>query len=167
MRARHGLAQTLWAKGRRDEAVEHYWDMLRLNPNDNQGIRYLLLDGLLELGSDSDAARLLRQYKRDGTAAWVFSEALLSFRRTGDRAASHAALHRAVKVNAHVPAYLCGRKKLPRHLPDFIGIGDEDEAVAYVHGAKAAWAAAPGATAWLDAATADLPVPAAPSPSPE
>ena len=167
MRARQGLAQALRAKGRRDEAVEHYWDMLRLNPNDNQGIRYLLLDGLLELGRDSDAARLLRQYKGDGTAAWAFSEALLSFRRHGDGAASRAALHRAVKVNAHVPGYLCGRKKLRRHLPDFIGMGDEDEAVAYVHDAKAAWAAAPGATAWLDAATADLPVPAAPSPFPE
>ena len=35
MRARAGLAQCLWEAGRREEAVENYWDMLRLNPNDN------------------------------------------------------------------------------------------------------------------------------------
>ncbi|MCC7015581.1 MAG: tetratricopeptide repeat protein [Rhodospirillales bacterium] len=155
MRARHGLAQALWAKGRRDETVDHYRDMLRLNPNDNQGLRYPLLNCLLELGRDADAAEILQQYKDDGTAAWAYSEALLSFRREGDAKASRAALDRAVKTNAHVPAYLCGRKKLPRVLPALIGIGDEDEAVAYVHDAKAAWAVAPGAAAWLDAAAAD------------
>jgi tetratricopeptide (TPR) repeat protein len=37
MRARHGLAQALWDKGLRDETMTHYPDMLRLNPNDNQG----------------------------------------------------------------------------------------------------------------------------------
>ncbi len=42
MRARDGLAQCLWEVGQREEAVGHYWDMLRLNPNDNQGIRDIL-----------------------------------------------------------------------------------------------------------------------------
>jgi tetratricopeptide (TPR) repeat protein len=35
MRARQGLAEALWKYGERDEAVAHYQDMLRLNPNDN------------------------------------------------------------------------------------------------------------------------------------
>lgn len=38
MRARLGLAQCLWALGERQQAIEHYTEMLRLNPNDNQGI---------------------------------------------------------------------------------------------------------------------------------
>src|SRR5262245_8594464 len=42
MRARQGLAFSLWKAGRRDDAVGHLQDMLRLNPNDNQGIRYTL-----------------------------------------------------------------------------------------------------------------------------
>ena len=42
MRARAGLAACLWQLGEREEAVAHYRDMLRLNPNDNQGIRYTL-----------------------------------------------------------------------------------------------------------------------------
>ena len=39
MRARAALAETLWALGRREEAVEHQRELLRLNPNDNQGVR--------------------------------------------------------------------------------------------------------------------------------
>lgn len=37
MRARLGLAQTLRSLGRDDEALTHYRELLRLNPNDNQG----------------------------------------------------------------------------------------------------------------------------------
>ena len=157
MRARFGLAQALWTNGLRDEAVVHYRDMLRLNPNDNQGIRYTLLNCLLELGRDSDAGGLLKRYKNDSAAAWVYSEALSRFRREGDSAASRAALARAIGTNAHVPAYLLGRRKLPGTLPDLIGLGGEDEAVAYVHEAAGAWAAAPAALEWLSATLDGLP----------
>ncbi|MEX2648923.1 MAG: hypothetical protein WD673_07920 [Alphaproteobacteria bacterium] len=157
MRARHGLALVSWRMGERDEAVLHYQDMLRLNPGDNQGIRYLLLDALLELGRDGDAGKLIKRYKDDGAAAWAWSGALLSFRTDGDGAPSRRALARAVKANAHVPTYLLGKKKLPRTLPAFIGLGDKNEAVAYVHGAAAAWARAAGALAWARKALADRP----------
>ena len=40
MRARAALAATLWRLGRREEAVEHQRELLRLNPRDNQGLRY-------------------------------------------------------------------------------------------------------------------------------
>jgi tetratricopeptide (TPR) repeat protein len=148
MRARHGLALTLWRTGEKDEAVAHYQDMLRLNPDDNQGIRYLLLDALLELGRDKDAEKLMKRYKDDGAAVWAWSGALLAFRRKGDGAVSRKALAAAVRTNPHVPAFLFGEKKLPSLLPEYIGRGDESEAVSYVHGAAAAWAAAPGALAW-------------------
>src|SRR5205823_3664226 len=61
LRARLGLAQTLWALARREEAVQHLQEMLRLNPNDNQGIRYTLAGFLLFLDRDEDLARLLEQ----------------------------------------------------------------------------------------------------------
>ena len=148
MRARHGLAMALWETGEKDEAVGHYSDMLRLNPGDNQGIRYLLLDALLELGRDGEAGRLIARYRGDGTAAWAWSRALSTFRGKGDCEPSRRALADAVASNDHVPAYLWGGKPLPRVLPDFIGWGDENEAIAYVHGGAAAWAAAPGALGW-------------------
>ncbi|HEX5281976.1 MAG TPA: tetratricopeptide repeat protein [Micropepsaceae bacterium] len=152
MRARHGLAMAQWELGLHEEAVAHYQDMLRLNPGDNQGIRYTLLNCFLELGRDTDASKLLKRYKGDGSAYWTWSGALSQFRRDGDCPASRKAILRAIGDNTHVAPYLLGRKKLPRSLPAFIGMGDDNEAVAYVHDSAAAWNAAPGALAWLDAA---------------
>jgi tetratricopeptide (TPR) repeat protein len=149
MRARQGLAQMLWDKGLRDEAVTHYRDMLRLNPNDNQGIRYLLLDCLLILGRDANAAKLIKRYKEDGSAAWSWSRTLLTFRRNGDCPESRNALSQAINDNTHIAGLLLGDRKMPRQLPAYVGIGDKNEAVAYVHGAIAAWTAMPGALAWL------------------
>lgn len=152
MRARQGLAWMLWEAGFRDEAVTHYQDMLRLNPNDNQGVRYLLLDCLLALGRDPEAQKLLEQYEDDAGAGWGWSKALLSFRRVGDTALSRDALAQAVTTNEHVPGYLLGDKAMPEDLPDFISWGDETEAIAYAHAAAEAWVSTPGAWAWLRAA---------------
>ncbi len=154
MRARHELALALWRSSHRDEAVAHYQEMLRLNPNDNQGIRYLLIDALLELGREEDADALLKRYENDGTAHWTWSAALLEFRRTGNSAAANKALARAVEANPHVAAYLLGAKPFPPTLPEYIGMGDESEAVAYAHDAAGAWQAASEAKAWLAGAPA-------------
>ena len=48
VRARHGLAQSLLELGEEAAAVGHFRAMLKLNPGDNQGIRYLLLGSLLK-----------------------------------------------------------------------------------------------------------------------
>jgi len=76
MRARLGLAHSLWTAGRRDEAVQHLQDMLRLNPGDNQGVRYTLAGFLLFLDRDDDLARLLQEYDED-MAAWAYTKSLL------------------------------------------------------------------------------------------
>src|SRR5262245_32913679 len=83
LRSRLGLAHSLWAAGRRDEAVRHLQDMLRLNPTDNQGVRYTLAGFLLFLDRDDDLARLLQEYD-EASAAWSYTKALLAFRHHGD-----------------------------------------------------------------------------------
>jgi tetratricopeptide (TPR) repeat protein len=65
MRARGGLAQALWDIGHHDEAIEHYRELLRLNPNDNQGNRYLLAGCLLALDRDADLTALLNAYGQE------------------------------------------------------------------------------------------------------
>ena len=44
MRALHGRGLCLWRMGRRDEARQVFAWMLKLNPNDNQGVRFILSD---------------------------------------------------------------------------------------------------------------------------
>lgn len=163
MRARHMLAMSLAEAGQHDEAISHYEEMLRLNPADNQGIRDWLLHALLETGRNDEAAGLIARYRDDDSAVWLWSKALLAFRTKGDKPAARKALARAVEGNAYVAEFLSGTRKMPRFLPDFYGLGDENEAVLYVNGGAAAWAATPGALAWLKAArgggvvTGDIP----------
>jgi len=152
MRARAGLAQSLWLLGEREAAVGHYQEMLRLNPNDNQGVRDLLINCLLALGRDQEAGQLLEDYAEGGMATWLYSWALWAFRREADSAQARRRLRNALKENRHVPDFLLGRKRIPRRLPDLIGFGDEDEAVAYAAFAIENWQRTPGALEWLAAA---------------
>ncbi len=151
MRARQGLAMTLWSAGRRDEAVQHLQEMLRLNPSDNQGVRYTLAGFLLFLDRDDDLARLLHQYKDDAMAAWAYTRALLAFRQHGDTPEAQKLLKKALKTNKHVPDYLLGDKYPPNEEPSYYSPGDESEALNYVGSFMVGWKDTPGAIDWLRA----------------
>ena len=129
--------------------MEHYEDMLRLNPNDNQGIRDVLAACYAQLGDDARLQALLDRYPDDATAVWRYMRALLLFRQTGDSPEARAQLKEAMTHNRHVPAYLLGRKRLPRQLPPYYGFGDENEAIYYAVEFIGGWQATPGALEWL------------------
>jgi tetratricopeptide (TPR) repeat protein len=154
MRARLGLAHSLWTAAKRDEAVAHLRDMLRLNPNDNQGIRYTLAGFLLFLDRDTELAQLLDQYSDEGSAAWDYTKALLAFRQHGDTPDTRKLLQRAIKTNKHVPAYLLGTKFPPAAQPEYFSPGDESEALEYLNGFLAGWKSTLGAIAWVRATLA-------------
>jgi len=149
MRARAGLAQCLWMLGERQEAIEHYTEMLRLNPGDNQGIRYVLVNCLLEEGADEAVGELLAQYDDNWSATWLYSRALWTFRREGASSKAKARLGEALDQNHYVPLYVLRRKMLPRRLPEYVGFGDRNEAIAYAAEAIGVWKKTPGAIEWL------------------
>ncbi|SMB98243.1 ST7 protein [Thermanaeromonas toyohensis ToBE] len=149
MRARAGLARCLWKLGQRSEAIDHLQDMLRLNPGDNQGLRYELINWLLYEGRDKEARALLNSYKGDPTAFWLYSEALWLFRHEGPSNRANRALKEAMEENDFVPSYLLGKKKLPRHLPEAYVLGEESEAIVYADLALEVWRHTPGAREWL------------------
>jgi tetratricopeptide (TPR) repeat protein len=156
MRARAGLASALWKRGRRREAICHLQDMLRLNPNDNQGVRYILL-GYLAATDDHEGIAKLGETYDEYMAMWLWPLALAAFRREGDTEQSRQALHAAIGSNSHVPRYLLGEKKLPKCRPDYYGIGDDREAVLYVSEFGESWGATPGAMEWLRASAPATP----------
>lgn len=148
MRARMGLAQSLEQHGRIEEAVEHYRELLRLNPDDNQGVRYLLVPKLLQLGRDAEAARLLKQYDEQ-SANWAYAGALLAFRLSGRSSSARRELRRAFQVNPHVPEYLPEAGPLP--MPPHYGPGSPEEALVCADELHSAFAETEGALAWLAA----------------
>jgi tetratricopeptide (TPR) repeat protein len=150
MRARNGLAECLLDMGRTSEAIEHFKELLRLNPNDNQGNRDVLLKCYLNAGRDSDAWDLLNQYPEEIMARWAYSAALVLFRLHGDSQDARDALERALQQNPHVRKYLSGRKRLPRELSSAYQIGSVEEAVLYAESYEKYWRETPGAVAWLE-----------------
>jgi len=149
MRARFGLAQCLWERGERDAAIQGYQDMIELNPRDDQAVRHVLLGWLLDERRHDEAYELIRHYQDDSTAWWGYFSTLLAYREEGDSADSRALRARALAGNRYVPAYLAGRRKLPKYPPAYVGIGDKDEAIAYVFDSRPAWRDTPGAIPWL------------------
>jgi hypothetical protein len=149
MRARRGVAQTLWRLKRFEEAIEHYRELLRLNPNDNQGNRYALLDIFLGLERYDDALAILKQYEEEWSAVWLYSRALLEYKKGGDSPKARRALKQALEQNPFVPAYLTDQKRIPGWQVNSYGWGDESEAVYYASENLNYWRRTPGAVDWL------------------
>lgn len=150
MRARQFLAELLADSGQVEEAVEHLEAMLDLNPNDNQGLRYVLLGHYLALDRLDDAERLLRFFEDECSAMFAWGRVLHRYLR-GDEAGAGAALAEARQSNAFAEAYLTGRKRVPPELPPYYGFGDEAEGVVCAQEIGQAWAKHPAAVTWLRA----------------
>ena len=146
MRARLGVAESLDAIGRTDEAISHYQDLLRLNPNDNQGIRYVLLGVLIAAGRDVEAARLLKEYEED-SAVWAYGRVLLAFRLSGRTEAATRELRAAMRINPHVPELLASDEPIPQ--PSYYEPGSFEEACIAVEELQAAFERTPGAVDWI------------------
>ena len=149
MRARAGLANTLWDFGKKEDALAHYREMLRLNPGDNQGIRYSLMILLMELNRNDEVDTLLGEHEDDWSSEWRYTQVLRAFQKEGDSPAAQEALEEALEQNPHVPNYLTGAKRIPNRLPELISPGRESEAVSYASTHLNFWRKTRGVVTWL------------------
>jgi tetratricopeptide (TPR) repeat protein len=156
MRAREGLANMLWRLNRKEDALGHYRELLHLNPNDNQGIRYVLVDLLLQMEHYDEVEPLLKKYREDWSAVWLYTRALFAFRKSGRGARANKVLAEAFEENPSVPAYLTGEKRVPNVMPEYMGMGDESEAMHYASDHLNYWRRVPGAVEWLAEQVKDL-----------
>jgi tetratricopeptide (TPR) repeat protein len=148
MRARAHLAALLNEAGQIDEAIGHWEEMLRLNPNDNQGLRYPLLGGYLEQGNLSGVDRVFSEYPDEGSAMFAWARLLASV-FAGKESAAAKALADARKANKHVEAYLIGRKKMPADGRGYYSPGEPSEAIVCMFEIGSAWKKHPAAIDWL------------------
>jgi tetratricopeptide (TPR) repeat protein len=147
MRALHNLALTLWECGDREEAALLTDRMLRLNPNDNQGMRYLALAWHPVLGNWSRVDALLKKYKGEGRTEYLYAYCLNCLRQGAD---AEEALEAAMAANPHVPPLLlAARPPPPDSTAPSTAFGSHEEAAAYAAFNREAWAAVPLALGWL------------------
>ena len=149
MRAKSGVADCLYAKNRINASVEIYREMIELNPNDNQGVRYLLATILLSKKDLSDYESFIKKFDGEDNAIWHYNNALYHFKKTGKSTKSDKALLKAYNNNPHVGDYMLGLKEIPNEPPQFIGRGDENEAIAYIFDAIHTWGKTKDALDWM------------------
>lgn len=149
MRAKLGFAQICALMDNMPEAIRHYRELLELNPNDNQGVRELLLTAYLETEDWNSANLLFQQYNEDGTAAFNYSRVLVEYNLNGKTSRLKSLIKTATTHNPFVPPYLQGKKRMPRSVPDVVGFGDDREAIFYVSTNGHLWLAKPELLALL------------------
>ena len=146
MRACHGLAVAFAESGQVSDAIEQYREMLRLNPNDNQGVRYEIVPLLLEQDRDAEATAVLDQYPEE-SALWLYMKALVEFRRSGKSAAAKKALRAAFIFNAHVLALLQSNE--PPLMPETYALGSPEEAAVCLEELTTVWEETEGFLDWM------------------
>ena len=140
-------AECLYLLGKLGECVAVYEEMLELNPNDNQGVRDLLMLYLVQQGDPKKYRKYAKQYESDGMAFTQFNRALFAFKTQGPSEEAINALKAAMFANRFVAAKLLAKQ--PCEAPDAYGLGDQREASYYAHYAHPVWQATDGAISWL------------------
>lgn len=149
MTAKFGLAQCLEKQGKWKDTIKILQEMLVLNPNDNQGVRYVLSGLLLYQKQYGIFYRLHQQYADEESAFWLFNYAYFVFKTHGSTKAANIALQKAYHSNTHVIDFLFGNKQMPKVLEDYYTPGEENEAIHYLVENLKLWVESPEAMEWV------------------
>ncbi len=132
MRSLEGLAHCLWEIGEDDEATACWEELIRLNPNDNQGIRWRLALAYLTDERYADTKTLLAKFVGDITVCTVYTRAFVTYATEGNTVAAQTALKAANDLNPFVLPYFIGALELPDEIITQFAMGSEEEAINYV-----------------------------------
>jgi tetratricopeptide (TPR) repeat protein len=149
MRARYELASALVVAGSRKEAISHFEEMLELNPDDNQGVRDVLLGCYFSAGELERARELLDLYGEDMSAVFCWGRVLERL-ISGSESGARIAVEDALEQNRHVLEFLTGRRTIPRVQMDYYARGRESEAIYCAMLLAGAWQMHPKAMLFLE-----------------
>jgi tetratricopeptide (TPR) repeat protein len=146
MRALQEYGSVLWDNGETSQAIETYKSMLVLNPNDNQGIRFILINWMFIVKDFKGVRKILRQYKT-GIGSILPGRLLDLLIEDKDEKEIRKAFAKTTEYNPYFFPFLLKTKKLPKTIPDHFALGSADEAAIYLldeYGMEA-WATYPEA----------------------
>lgn len=126
MTAKGELADTLIHMKFYDEAINHFEEMLEWNPNDNQGIRYVLAPLYLLQKEYSELNDLFKEFD-ENSSTFAYSKAFMSFLKFGKSLKSNGDIKKAFKTNVHFPKILFDITPFKNEMSDYYSPGDESE----------------------------------------
>ncbi|OZQ60584.1 hypothetical protein CA600_27800 [Paenibacillus sp. VTT E-133280] len=142
-------ADSCWFSGNAEEAQKVLEHILELNPEDNTGARYLLTAAYLYTNKLKKTENVLEKFGNDAAATVAYDRMVLEYKKNGITSQLKMLYRVARNVNKHVPDYLLGLKRLPHNLPDFVGMGDANEAIEYVIVHSRLWTSLPDLLKWM------------------
>ncbi|PWE58109.1 hypothetical protein DEM27_02680 [Metarhizobium album] len=146
MRAQHNLGLALMAAGDAKEAAETFKRLLKLNPNDNQGVRTLVMKLSAESGDYSDCRILFADYDGDGSIEFVATKLLvdLASKRKIDFRRHFDEIEASNRYFLPLLATAAKSNRWPRAVSaDLIAWGSKEAAAIYLNEFKAAWQRSP------------------------
>ena len=157
MRCRSALALALWESGKKQSAIDHFKTLLKFNPYDSQGLRYHLLNWLLDVdAADTSIDEYFKEYEHERSAFGRYANSLWNFLRHGNDKRAIKSLDKAIEANKFVPSFLCGVVASPDFRVKRVVRGSVPEAVACYRLGCDAWHKTDGAIAWLKERCATL-----------
>jgi tetratricopeptide (TPR) repeat protein len=76
LRAIHSYGLELIKEGKFEKAIEEFEFIININPNDNQGVRYLIINCLFALDRPADIFKLDKQYPDDYSVEFLYGKFL-------------------------------------------------------------------------------------------
>jgi tetratricopeptide (TPR) repeat protein len=136
MRALHGLGLTAWKQGRLQEAADIFHQMLKLNPNDNQGARYLLGPVYHQMGDFEKAGKWYQRTVDDPQNRYNYGLALVQQNELEEAA---RVLVFAIFANPYVAPVLLGHRLPKRDWWHDSNLAEPEYAVEYLNDYGAWW----------------------------
>jgi tetratricopeptide (TPR) repeat protein len=129
LRALFSYGAWLMTEKRHKEAVEHFHHILEVNPDDHQGVRWLLAAAYVDLGLSVEAERVLYEIDSDDHQAIFYYLERAIDRSESDLASNSADSIYGENLNKHVNAMLAEGKH-PGAFPRTLNLqsGSKDEA---------------------------------------
>jgi tetratricopeptide (TPR) repeat protein len=132
LRCLQGLGIATLSDGDIQKAVEIFEELLSYNPNDNQGVREILLEIYLEQKELKKAYELCKKYPNDTLAGLWYGYPLVLF-ELGRREQASKNLKKVLKESPKIAKELQKKshKKPKNEMPGYISVGGWDEAYDY------------------------------------
>ena len=133
-----------------EEALAIYQELLSFNPNDNQGVRALVVTVLFTLKRPEEVLKVCMAYPDDGMPEVAYGGALALF-QLGRNHDATTTLKEALRWRPRVAAELLKtRHRRPQSsIPGYITMGGADEAYEYWQHSGRFWGETEGALPWL------------------
>jgi len=150
------LAEAYLEVGEHEKAIVRMEEMLTLNPNDNQGVRWLLLEWYCNMNWVEKAWGLLEKYQDDASPFMAMTHVCLEFQKTGPTEQLKSRLQEIIEFNPDLVPTLLSPESVEPRFDEAFESGSLEEATSYCRRFRSLWKATPGALPWLSSVAPEM-----------